>query len=182
MSSPDLRKISRLLSLVLRHQPDILGVTLDPSGWVAVDDLLAALGRHGQPISHAELSHLVATNDKKRFAFSPDGRSIRANQGHSVAVDLALAAALPPSMLYHGTIAANLPSIARDGLHKGGRHAVHLSADRDTATRVGARRGVPVVLGIRAAAMAKDGFVFHRSENGVWLTDHVPPSYVDMPG
>lgn len=182
MSARDLVKTSRLLSLVLRHQPAKLGLTLDASGWVAVETLLAALAVHGHPLSRAELAHLVDSNDKKRFAFSEDGTLIRANQGHSVTVDLALAAAVPPERLYHGTIAANLDSIARDGLRKGQRHAVHLSADRETAIRVGARRGQAVVLEVRAGDMAKDGFVFHCSENGVWLTDHVPAAYVERDG
>jgi putative RNA 2'-phosphotransferase len=178
----DLVAISKRLSYVLRHRPDSVGLTLDPFGWVAVDDLLAALAAHGPPVTRAELDAVVAGNDKRRFAVEtgPDGRDrIRASQGHSVPVDLGLAPIAPPPVLYHGTSAAAVASIRAEGLRKGSRHHVHLSGERATARRVGARRrGAVVILEVDAAAMAVDGYRFYRSANGVWLTDHVPPGYL----
>jgi putative RNA 2'-phosphotransferase len=179
MDDRTLVKRSRFLSLVLRHKPEAVGLALGDGGWVDVAALLAALKAHGRGMTRAELDAVVAGNDKQRFAFSEDGRRIRANQGHSVEVDLHLEAAQPPEVLWHGTIGANLRAISRDGLLKGKRHAVHLSADRETASKVGARRGEPVLLAVRAGEMARDGAVFQRSDNGVWLVDGVPPRYID---
>jgi len=170
--------ISKFLSLVLRHKPQEIGITLDPEGWVPVEDLLAAVARHGRPITLEQLDEVVATNDKQRFAFSPDGRLIRANQGHSVEVDLALPPVEPPELLYHGTVERFLESIREKGLVRGKRHHVHLSADRETAARVGQRRGRPVVLMVEAGRMHREGHQFFRSENGVWLTETVPPTYL----
>jgi putative RNA 2'-phosphotransferase len=182
VSPVDLVAISKRLSYVLRHSPGSVRLTLDPGGWVAVDDLLAALAAHGRPVTRAELDTVVACNDKRRFAVEPgpDGRDrIRASQGHSVAVDLGLAPADPPPALYHGTSASVLGQIRAEGLRKGRRHHVHLSTDTVTARRVGARRpGEVVILEVDAAAMAADGHLFYRSANGVWLTDHVPPRYL----
>lgn len=174
-------KISKFLSLVLRHKPQAIGIVLDAEGWVAVDDLLAAARQHGRSISRAQLHEVVATNDKRRFCFSPDGRLIRASQGHTVAVDLGLEPLEPPELLYHGTIAGYLSSIHEQGLLRGKRHHVHLSADRETAVRVGQRRGHPVVLVVEARRMHADGHKFYRSANGVWLTDTVPPQYLRLP-
>jgi putative RNA 2'-phosphotransferase len=129
-------------------------------------------------MTRAELEEIVATSEKKRFALSADGRRIRANQGHSVDVDLNLQPIAPPELLYHGTVAKFLPSIRAQGLLKGQRHHVHLSADRATAETVGERRGVPIVLTVRSADMVRAGHLFYRSENGVWLTDHVPPPFL----
>ncbi len=173
-------RTSKFLSLVLRHEPERIGIVLDPSGWTDVEALLAAATAHGVAITAAELHEIVATSDKQRFALSADGTRIRANQGHSVDVDLALAATAPPERLYHGTVAQFLESIRTRGLLKGERHHVHMSADVETAKRVGGRRGEPVVLIVRAAEMAASGHVFYRSENGVWLVEHVPPSFIDF--
>lgn len=172
-------KHSRFLSLVLRHKPEEIGLTLGDGGWIEVDLLLAAMKTYGRALDRADLAAVVANNDKQRFAFSEDGKQIRANQGHSVAVDLHLEAATPPETLWHGTIAASLPAIKSQGVLKGKRHAVHLSPDLETAIRVGARRGKPVVLVIRSGDMGRDGHLFQRSANGVWLTEHVPPRYID---
>jgi putative RNA 2'-phosphotransferase len=172
------RASSRFLSLVLRHDPAAAGVTLDEGGWVAVDALLAGCAAAGRPLDRAELEHIVATNDKRRFAFSGDGTRIRASQGHSVDVDLGLAAAEPPEWLYHGTASRTLPLVLREGLRPMSRQDVHLSADPETATRVGARHGRPVVLRVAAGRLAATGQVFRRSANGVWLTDRVPPDYL----
>jgi putative RNA 2'-phosphotransferase len=173
--------ISKFLSLVLRHNPQAIGITLDAEGWVAVDELLAAAARHGQAISQEQLDEVVWTNDKQRFSFSPDGRLIRANQGHSVEVDLGLVPREPPELLYHGTVERFLESIRAQGLARGQRHHVHLSADRDTAARVGQRRGRPVVLTIEAGRMHRDGQQFFQSANGVWLVETVPPTYLQFP-
>ncbi|MER6082041.1 RNA 2'-phosphotransferase [Streptomyces sp. NPDC001833] len=172
-------KVSKYLSKHLRHQPERIGLSLDEAGWVEIDTLLAATAAHGFPVSREELDHVVAANDKQRFAI--EGTRIRASQGHSIDVDLGLPPATPPPYLYHGTVARNLEAIRDEGLRPMNRHDVHLSADRETATRVGARRGRPVVLSVDAAAMHRDGHVFHISANGVWLTRVVPQRYLRFP-
>lgn len=172
-------KVSKYLSKHLRHQPERIGLTLDAGGWVEMDTLIAAAAAHGFHFSREELDHVVTTNDKQRFAI--EGTRIRASQGHSIDVDLGLPPATPPPYLYHGTVAHSLDAIRAEGLRPMNRHDVHLSADRETATRVGARRGRPVVLTVDAGAMRRDGHVFHRSANGVWLTQAVPPRYLRFP-
>jgi uncharacterized protein (TIGR02452 family) len=171
-------RVSKFLSLVLRHDPARIGITLDDAGWTDVSALLAALAAHGTRLTRDELHEIVRTSDKQRFAVSSDGTRIRANQGHSVPVELGLPAVTPPETLFHGTVEAALPGIEDKGLIRGARHAVHLSADVETASTVGARRGKPVILSIRAGAMGDAGFTFQRSENGVWLTDRVPAEYI----
>jgi len=177
MDRERLVRLSKRISTVLRHHPERAGLVLDEAGWVPVNELLAALR-----ITREELDAVVAGNDKQRFAVQrgADGvERIRANQGHSVPVDLGLTPVPPPERLYHGTSALALDSIRATGLHRGRRHHVHLSADTETALRVGARRGGPVVIiTIDAASMAHDGHLFYRSANGVWLTDAVPPAYL----
>jgi putative RNA 2'-phosphotransferase len=170
--------VSKFLSKYLRHAPADLGLTLQPGGWVEVPELLAACNRHGFPITAYELAAVVAGSDKQRFSFDDTGTRVRANQGHSVEVDLQLEPADPPPVLYHGTAEANRDVILRDGLSKMRRHHVHLSRDTPTALKVGSRHGKPVLLAIDAAAMVRDGFQFFVSANGVWLVDHVPPQYL----
>jgi len=172
-------KTSKLLSLILRHNTGKIGITLDPQGWVDCAELLAAFERNGTSISQETLKEVVRTSDKQRFAFNEDQTRIRANQGHSVEVDLGLRPTPPPYELFHGTVAENLESIRKNGLLKGKRHDVHLSPDIDTATRVGARRGIPVILKVRASEMALKDYDFFCSDNGVWLTDHVPPEFIE---
>ncbi|MBP2050986.1 putative RNA 2'-phosphotransferase [Streptomyces griseochromogenes] len=172
-------KVSKYLSKHLRHQPERIGLTLDDGGWVEIDRLIAAAAAHGFRFSREELDHVVATNDKRRFAI--EGTRIRASQGHSIDIDLGLPPATPPPYLYHGTVARSLDAIRAEGLRPMNRHDVHLSADRETATRVGARRGSPVVLAVDSGAMHRDGHIFHRSANGVWLTQAVPPRYLRFP-
>ncbi|MFC4464806.1 RNA 2'-phosphotransferase [Streptomyces xiangluensis] len=172
-------KVSKYLSKHLRHQPELIGLTLDEGGWVEIETLMAATAAHGFRFTRAELDHVVATNDKRRFAI--EGTRIRASQGHSIEVDLGLAPATPPAYLYHGTVERNLDAIRAEGLRPMNRHDVHLSADRETATRVGARRGRPVVLSVDAAAMHRDGRVFRVSANDVWLTASVPQRYLWFP-
>jgi putative RNA 2'-phosphotransferase len=171
-------RVSKYLSKHLRHEPERLGLTLGAGGWVSVEELLAACARDGFPVSRAELDEVVATSDKQRFALDPAGDRVRANQGHSVDVDLQLEPAEPPAVLYHGTGHPNVAAIERTGLLKMGRHHVHLSGDVETARRVGARHGRAVVFAVDAAALRRDGFAFYRSANGVWLVDAVPPAYL----
>ena len=185
MDDTRLVKVGKYLSKHLRHQPARLGLTLAPGGWVPVADLLAACTRHQFPITPAELAEVVARNNKQRFALDPTGTLIRANQGHSVTIDLQLTPVPPPAVLYHGTAAHLIASIQREGLRKMRRHHVHLSREPATARTVGARHGVPVVFVVDAAALHQAGYEFYCSENGVWLVDHVPPAYLrllDEPG
>ncbi|MFH9295566.1 RNA 2'-phosphotransferase [Streptomyces sp. NPDC017520] len=186
-------KVSKYLSTHLRHQPERIGLTLDENGWVAVEELLRAAARHGFALSRAELDHVVAANDKRRFTVcrgfeggveggGVEGDRIRANQGHTVAVDLDLPPAEPPAYLYHGTVARAMDAIRAEGLRPMARHHVHLSPDRETATRVGARRGRPLVLTVDAGAMHRAGHVFRVSANGVWLADAVPPRFLRLRG
>jgi putative RNA 2'-phosphotransferase len=176
-----LTQISKFLSFVLRHNPQAIGITLDAEGWVPVDDLLTAAARNGTSISRQQLEEIVATNDKKRFAISHDGRLIRASQGHSVEVDLGLTPLEPPGLLYHGTVDRFLDSIRDQGLIRGNRQHVHMSADRETAARVGQRRGRSVVLLVEAARMHNSGHLFYKSDNGVWLTEAVPAEFLEFP-
>lgn len=175
-------KISKYLSQHLRHSPERLGLTLAPGGWVIVDELLSACAAHQFPITYAELEAVVAGSDKQRFSFDDTKTRIRANQGHSVAVDLQLEPQVPPDILYHGTGNATVPLILQSGLLKMSRHHVHLSQDLETARKVGMRHGRPVILSVNAAAMQQAGFSFYCSDNGVWLVDHVPPQYLTIDG
>lgn len=170
--------VSKFLAKHLRHTPDALGLTLQPGGWVSVDDLLAASARIGFPIAYDELIECVEINDKQRFSFDGTGDLLRANQGHSVEVDLQLEEREPPEVLYPGTVERFLASILAEGLKKGKRHHVHLSKDIETARKVGARRGQPVLLRVDAAGMHGQGFRFFLSVNGVWLTDSVPADFL----
>jgi putative RNA 2'-phosphotransferase len=171
-------KISKFLSLVLRHQPEKIGLSLDESGWTSVERLIEASRKHGVEFTLEELHNVVANNDKKRFSLSEDGLLIRANQGHSIEVELGYDPITPPEILYHGTAERFLNSIKQQGLVKGKRHHVHLSADTDTAVKVGQRHGKPVILTVKAGSMEQAGFVFYLSANGVWLTEHVPVQYL----
>lgn len=169
-------KISKYLAKHLRHRPERIGLTLDPEGWADVTALLSAAAAHGFALTRAELEHVVAVNDKRRYELA--GNRIRAVQGHSVPVSLNLPATPPPELLYHGTVRRSVDPILREGLLPMGRHAVHLSPDPETARRVGARRGVPVVLTVQAGRMAAGGHEFRVSANGVWLVDAVPPEFL----
>ncbi|MGF1579327.1 MAG: RNA 2'-phosphotransferase [Gemmataceae bacterium] len=171
-------QVSKYLSKCLRHQPEQLGLNLKPGGWVVIEELLNAAANNGFPISRLELVTVVETNEKKRFAFDETGTLIRANQGHSVPIDLQLAPAEPPEVLYHGTAEKNVLAILEQGLQKMNRHHVHLSLDRETATIVGQRHGKPVVFEIPAKKMHDEGFVFYCSENSVWLVEEVPAEYL----
>jgi putative RNA 2'-phosphotransferase len=172
-------RVSRFLSLVLRHEPEKIGLRLDPAGWAEVDALLAACARHGIELSRERLAEIVARNEKQRFGFDQSGRRIRANQGHSVPVKLDYPRVSPPEVLYHGTVRKFLPAILKEGLLKGARHHVHLSADKVTARNVGQRRGPPVILLVRSGEMHRAGHAFFPSANGVWLVDSVPPQFLN---
>jgi putative RNA 2'-phosphotransferase len=177
--SNDVRR-SKRLALALRHDPTALGLTLDEAGWANVADVLAGFSAIGDALTIEQLRALVASSDKRRFAFSEDGASLRANQGHSLDVELALAVATPPAVLLHGTVSKVVEAIRRDGLVRGSRKHVHLSAELETATSVARRRRGPhVVFRVRALEMQSAGFSFFLSDNGVWLVDHVPARFLD---
>lgn len=180
MNPQDIKKISKKLSLLLRHKPELYGLTLDRQGWCEVDALLAAFRQNGQPLQQEVLETVVSLNDKKRFSFSEDGRRIRANQGHSIDIELGYEAVSPPETLYHGTATRFLDRIFKSGLQKQKRHHVHLSPDLETASKVGVRHGKLAILSIDARQMAIDGHLFYRSPNGVWLTDQVPVGYFQL--
>ncbi|MBY0550100.1 MAG: RNA 2'-phosphotransferase [Candidatus Obscuribacterales bacterium] len=177
MSAP-YERISKFLSLVLRHKPEQIGIVLDESGWVDVDTLVAACGKHKFQISVEELEHVVRTSEKKRFAFSQDKKKIRANQGHSVDVELGYQPVEPPEILYHGTAVKSLESIRATGLERRARTHVHLSTDIVTASKVGVRHGQLVLLEVLSKKMFDEGFLFYLSDNGVWLTERVPVAYI----
>jgi putative RNA 2'-phosphotransferase len=165
---------------VLRHNPDKLGITIDGNGWTSVEMLLQKINTGEYSLSMEELEEVVATNTKKRFSFNEDKTQIRANQGHSIKVDLALQPKQPPTYLYHGTVEKFMQSIREKGLLKGSRHHVHLSADKETATNVGSRRGKPIILTIKSGDMHAQNHTFYQSENGVWLTETVPTEYIEF--
>lgn len=166
---------SKFLSYILRHKPDAIGLDLDPEGWANIEELIA---KADIPLDLDTLREVVATSDKKRFAISTDGLFIRANQGHSIAVNLGLEPVEPPEFLYHGTATRFLESIREQGLLPKNRQYVHLSADQETATKVGQRHGKPVVLTIPARAMHQKGHKFFQAKNSVWLTENVPPEAI----
>jgi putative RNA 2'-phosphotransferase len=170
--------VSKFLSLVLRHRPSVIGLTLDDSGWADIAQLVELGRKSGVSLSLGKILQAVAESDKQRFAISENGLKIRANQGHSIAVDLGFKKANPPELLYHGTASNNLTAIRQQGIVKGNRQYVHLSIDKATALSVGKRYGKPVVLTVQAGRMNQDGFSFYLSLNGVWLTDHVPAGYL----
>lgn len=173
-----IKRTSKFLSLILRHRPEKIGLTLDSRGWADVDELLQCAARHGRVISHDHLRQVVRENDKQRFSFDDEGRRIRANQGHSIPINLGLEQREPPEKLFHGTATRFVESIREHGLVSGSRQHVHLSPDRETAAKVGRRHGEPVILTILASQMAGNGHTFYLSENGVWLTGAVPSRYI----
>ncbi len=181
MNEREIKSISKFLSLLLRHQPDLIGLKLDENGWADVAELIEKSKRKGKHFSIEILEEVVATNDKKRFSFNEDQTKIRANQGHSLkTIDLKLEAIQPPEYLYHGTVSKFMQSIKEKGLQKMSRQHVHLSQDLETATKVGSRRGVPTILTVRSGAMHVAGFEFYQSKNGVWLTDHIPAKFIEF--
>ena len=176
----NLVRTSKFLSLVLRHKPEEIGLVLDGRGWASIDELIEKSGRHGMALTRGLIAEVVATSDKRRFAIDTKGERIRANQGHSVDVDLGLAPSEPPPILFHGTGEKSVEAIRIEGLKAGQRQHVHLSPDEDTAIRVGRRHGRPVVLRIAAGRMRESGHVFFYSTNGVWLTEAVPVQFIEF--
>lgn len=174
------KKISKFISLVLRHNPGAARIKLDDHGWADVEELIRGVKETGRTLDLQTLKEIVRTNDKNRFSFNEDCTKIRANQGHSIPVDVELKAAIPPNVLYHGTATRFLSGILnrREGLKPGSRLYVHLSGDYDTAVKVGQRHGIPAVLQVDAKRMAEDGYTFYLSANGVWLTKEVPAEYI----
>jgi putative RNA 2'-phosphotransferase len=177
MNEKQIKTISKFLSLILRHSPQTIGLQLDEQGWAEVNELLAKASIHHQ-ISRELLDEVVSTNDKQRFTFNDDGTKIRASQGHSISVDLSLEKMEPPEYLYHGTVSKSIDAIKAEGLKKMDRQHVHLSRDKETAIKVGSRRGIPVILTISSGQMHLAGFAFYLSENQVWLTNHVPERFI----
>ncbi len=174
------KHISKFLSLILRHNPDKIGLKLDENGWADVTELLKKAKQHQPQLNRTLLKEVVETNDKKRFAFNDNQTRIRASQGHSVQIDLNYKSKQPPKFLYHGTVAKFIDAIEKKGLLKMSRHHVHLSEELETATKVGSRRGKPIILTIRSAEMHANGIEFFQSDNGVWLTEVVLPQYIDF--
>jgi putative RNA 2'-phosphotransferase len=178
ISENENKRISKLLSLVLRHSPDTIGITLDENGWTETTILIDKITDSGVSINMDVLKYVVDSNAKKRFAFNETFNLIRANQGHSVDIELGYSPKQPPAILYHGTGAGSVSEIEKTGLLKMSRHHVHLSADVETAMKVGQRHGRPVVFEILAGEMFLNKFEFYMADNGVWLTDHVPVNFI----
>lgn len=178
MLPANLVRLSKFISLVLRHQPQKIGLTLDVAGWAEVAELLAKAQAHQVPLTREALNTIVAHNDKQRFIFSADGSKIRANHGHTLAIDLGLTPQTPPAVLYHGTARRFLASIQQQGLRAGRRDYVHLSSEVATAQHVGARHGEPIVLQVRAAALHATGEPFYCSASNIWLVKQVPPEFL----
>ncbi|PKV50052.1 putative RNA 2'-phosphotransferase [Aquimarina sp. MAR_2010_214] len=172
--------ISKFLSLILRHNPDKVGIQLDENGWTDVKELLQKVKRHRPELNMDVLEEVVASCDKQRFAFNEDHTRIRASQGHSIKVDLEYQPKQPPEFLYHGTVAKFMDAIREKGLLKMSRHHVHLSEERETAIKVGSRRGKPIILTVRSGEMHTKGIEFYQSDNEVWLTDVVAPEYIEF--
>ncbi|MDU1906558.1 MAG: RNA 2'-phosphotransferase [Dysgonomonas sp.] len=178
MTEQDKKRIGKFLSLVLRHQPETIGIELDEQGWANVQELIEKCKNHRYHFSMTDLIEIVETNDKQRYSFNEKRNKIRANQGHSLDIDLALEAVEPPEFLFHGTATRFLSSIMEQGIVKGSRQHVHLSKDKETATKVGSRHGKPAILTIMSGNMYRNGIVFYQSDNGVWLTDYVDAKYI----
>ncbi|CAA7386313.1 RNA 2'-phosphotransferase [Chryseobacterium fistulae] len=178
MNEQEKKKLSKFLSLILRHQPELINLTLDENGWADIEDLKLKSSHNKMYFTLEELDEVVETNNKKRFIFNEDKTKIRANQGHSIDIDLGLKPQKPPEFLYHGTALHNIDSILEKGIEKRSRQHVHLSLDKETATKVGMRHGKPIILTIRTSKMFEDGVLFYLSENGVWLTDYVNVQYI----
>ncbi|WP_291147392.1 RNA 2'-phosphotransferase [Flavobacterium sp. UBA7680] len=180
MNENTAKTVSKFLSLVLRHSPEKIGLKLDENGWADVEELILKCSQKGNKLDKVLLDYVVENNDKKRFAYNEDETKIRASQGHSISVELNLAETEPSEYLYHGTVGKFMENIQKEGLKKMSRQHVHLSKDKETAIKVGSRRGVPQILTVRSGEMYRDGFKFYSSENNVWLTDEVPVRYIQF--
>ena len=181
MNEKEIKRISKFLSLLLRHQPETIGLSLDENGWADVEELINKSKKRRMYFSLSDLEIVVVENDKQRFSFNEDKSKIRANQGHSIKnINLEFEAIEPPENLYHGTVEKFLESIKANGLQKMSRQHVHLSEDLITATKVGSRRGKPIILVINSGLMFCEGYEFYKSKNGVWLTDQVPSKFIQF--
>lgn len=180
MTEKEITNISRFMSLVLRHQPEKIGLDLDAQGWASVEELIEKMQKAGKNLNHTILEEVVTNNNKKRFAFNEDKSRIRASQGHTIEIELGYEPKEPPEILYHGTAFKNIASILQKGILKGDRHHIHLSKDVETAMSVGTRHGKPILLIIKAQRMFNDGIPFFCSENGVWLTEYIHPKYFSV--
>lgn len=177
--SDSLTGTSRFISFILRHKPEVIGITPDEHGWADVDDMIAGINQSGEyKIDRDMLDEIVRTDEKQRYSYNEDHTLIRANQGHSIPVDVELKEMEPPEFLYHGTGEKFTASIDKQGLIPKSRLYVHLSPDEETAVKVGRRHGKPVIYLVRAGNMKRDGYAFYRSVNGVWLTKEVPVKYL----
>jgi putative RNA 2'-phosphotransferase len=179
-SEKEKKKISKFISFVLRHKPETIGMVLDNNGYANTNELIDKMKGNGFDITFEILQEVVSSNEKQRFSFDETKTKIRANQGHSILVDVELKVADPPVFLYHGTGEKNVSAILETGLDKKGRQHVHLSIDKETAISVGGRHGKPKVFRVSASQMKADGFTFYLSENGVWLTVHIPVKYIQL--
>ncbi|QNN43395.1 RNA 2'-phosphotransferase [Pedobacter roseus] len=180
MDTKIIKGISKLLSYILRHSPETIKLKLDENGWADVNELIAKFDLYDLTLDLELLQYVVENNDKKRFSFNEDKTKIRANQGHSISVELNLNETEPLEYLYHGTVEKVLSDIKTQGLQKMSRQHVHLSADKETANKVGGRRGKPVILIVNSGAMHRAGYKFYLSANNVWLTDVVPAEYIEF--
>lgn len=179
MSEEKHQGMSRFLSLILRHKPETVGITLDEHGWADVDELINGINASGKHIDRGMLDEIVSTDNKQRYSYSEDGTLIRANQGHSIPVDVELEEKTPPDVLWHGTGEKYVSSIDNQGLIPKSRLYVHLSSDIATAKKVGSRHGKPVIYQVDCKRMVEDGCQFYLSVNGVWLTKAVPAQYLE---
>ena len=173
------KKLSKSLSLVLRHRPEKIGIELDSNGWTSVKKLIDKMNTFSEKIDFETLEAVIETNDKKRFSFNEDKTLIRANQGHSINIDLGYEPKKPPTILFHGTADKSVESILKTGIEKRNRQHVHLSKDRETAIKVGQRHGNPIILEIHSLKMSENGYEFYLSDNNVWLTEFVPVEYIE---
>ncbi len=180
MTEENKKRIGKFLSYVLRHEPDKIGIELDENGWANVQELIEKCKKHRCHFSMNDLIEIVETNDKKRYSFNEKRNKIRANQGHSIDIDLGLSPVEPPEFLYHGTATRFLNSIMEEGIVKGSRQHVHLSKDKQTAEKVGSRHGKVAILTILSGKMHEDGILFYQSDNGVWLTDYIDVKYISQ--
>lgn len=174
----DLVKISKFLSYILRHKPDAIALDISIDGWVKIDELISAAKKDGWPIDEEIINEVVKSNSKQRFSFSDDGLYVRANQGHSIEIELGLKPQIPPDILFHGTVEKFVANINNEGLKKMKRHHVHLYTNKNDACNVGSRRGRPVIFSVDSKSMFEDGLSFFLSKNGVWLTGYVCPKYI----
>lgn len=173
-------KISKYISLILRHKPEVIGIELDRNGWCDIDALIEGINKSGELITRDILESIVINDDKQRYSIDNEKNRIRANQGYSISVDIELELRVPPTVLYHGTVGKFISSIKEQGLVKGQRQYVHLSQYSKTAVTVGKRRGIPIILEIDSKRIHEDDYKFYISSNNVWLCDHIPRAYIQF--